>query len=434
MRRALLAVGLLLALLVGPANAPRVQAHPEEAHASSAPAREVPHNWQELVWAWEFDPGVVVPLLLAGALYARGVWGDRGLRRGVRRREVACFAGGWIALVVALVSPLHPWGEALFSAHMTQHEILMLVAAPLLVLGSPLAPTLRALPRGWTMALARGSHSPAWLRVVATLRNPMVAWAVHGVVLWGWHTPFLFDAAVENETVHALQHLSFLGSALLFWWALLHGRGRAMAYGAAVLYLFTTALHSGLLGALLTFSETPWYPAYAATAHFWGVSVVDDQQLGGLIMWVPACSLYLVVALALFARWLKVSGAMVSSALACGLMLFAGGCSGPAPGVARAAAAATGGDPERGRALIRQYGCVSCHTIPGVAGAHSIVGPPLKGFASRTYVAGIMANQPDNVIRWIQNPPGIDTLTAMPNVGVTERDARDITSYLYTLR
>lgn len=277
-------------------------------------AREAPRNWHELARAWEFDPGVVVPLLLGGALYARGVWGGRGLRRGVRRREVACFAGGWVALVVALVSPLHPWGEALFSAHMTQHELLMLVAAPLLVLGSPLAPTLRALPRSWTLALARRSHAGFWTRIVRTLRNPVIAWGVHGAVLWAWHAPALFDAAVENEAVHALQHLSFLGSAILFWWALLHGRGRAMAYGAAVLYLFTTAMHSGLLGALLTFSETPWYPAYTATARYWGISAVDDQQLGGLIMWVPACSLYLVVALALFARWMRASSAGVRSA------------------------------------------------------------------------------------------------------------------------
>jgi putative membrane protein len=236
------------------------------------------------------------------------------MRRGVRTREVACFAGGWLTLVVALVSPLHPWGEALFSAHMTQHELLMLVAAPLLVLGSPLAPTLRALPRGWTHVLARAGTSRPWAALVRALRNPIVAWAVHGTVLWAWHAPALFDAAVENEAVHALQHLSFLGSAVIFWWALLHGRGRAMAYGAAVLYLFTTAMHSGLLGALLTFSETPWYPAYAATARFWGVSAVEDQQLGGLIMWVPACSLYLVVALALFARWMRLSGDMARRA------------------------------------------------------------------------------------------------------------------------
>jgi putative membrane protein len=312
----LIAAPIATAVRPGPANAHRGQPHPgagraEATEAGGAPAendREAPRSWNDLARAWEFDPGVVIPILLSGALYLRGVWGGRGLRRGVRTREVACFAGGWAALAVALVSPLHPWGEALFSAHMIQHELLMLVAAPLLVLGSPLAPTLRALPHSWALALARASRSAPWTRLVQALRNPIVAWAVHGVVLWAWHAPALFDAAVRNEGLHALQHLSFLGSAAIFWWALLHGRGRAMAYGAAVLYLFTTAMHSGLLGALLTFSETPWYPAYAATSRFWGVSAVDDQQLGGLIMWVPACSLYVVVALALFARWMRASG------------------------------------------------------------------------------------------------------------------------------
>lgn len=321
MRRVGMAAALLLVIGVAfAARAVPAGAHPEHdaatraAYGDASPEREAPRSWSDLARAWEFDPGVVIPLLLTGVLYFRGVWGGHGLRRGVRTREVACFAGGWLTLVVALVSPLHPWGEALFSAHMTQHELLMLVAAPLLVLGSPLAPTLRALPRGWTHALARGGRGRTWTALVRALRNPIVAWAVHGTVLWAWHAPALFDAAVENETVHALQHLSFLGSAVLFWWALLHGRGRAMAYGAAVLYLFTTAMHSGLLGALLTFSETPWYPAYAATAHFWGVSAVEDQQLGGLIMWVPACSLYLVVALALFARWMRLSGDMARRA------------------------------------------------------------------------------------------------------------------------
>jgi len=92
------------------------------------------------------------------------------------------------------------------------------------------------------------------------------------------------------------------------------------------------------------------------------------------------------------------------------------------------------GNPTRGKALIRQYGCVSCHTIPGVRGAQSVVGPPLAGFAKRTYVAGVLVNQPANLVRFIRNPPGVDTLTAMPNLGVTERHARDIASFLYTLK
>jgi cytochrome c1 len=100
----------------------------------------------------------------------------------------------------------------------------------------------------------------------------------------------------------------------------------------------------------------------------------------------------------------------------------------------RRAAAMTGGVPARGREKIRRYGCASCHTIPGVTGADALVGPPLTRIASRTYIAGVMTNTPDNMVRWIQNPRGVDPLTAMPNLGVSDADARDIAGYLYTLK
>jgi cytochrome c2 len=100
----------------------------------------------------------------------------------------------------------------------------------------------------------------------------------------------------------------------------------------------------------------------------------------------------------------------------------------------RRAAAATGGNPARGPALVRQYGCNTCHTISGVRGAHGLVGPPLDGIGSRVYLAGALSNTPENLIRWIRDPRGVEAKTAMPNVGVGEQDARDIAAYLYTLR
>ena len=100
----------------------------------------------------------------------------------------------------------------------------------------------------------------------------------------------------------------------------------------------------------------------------------------------------------------------------------------------RAARSMTGGEPSRGRAAITRYGCSACHTIPGVKGATALVGPPLDRIASRSYIAGVMPNSPENMIRWIENPPGIDKMTAMPNLGVNDQDARDIASYLYTLK
>jgi cytochrome c oxidase assembly factor CtaG len=137
------------------------------------------------------------------------------------------------------------------------------------------------------------------------LTLPFVAWLIHAIALWTWHMPVLFEAVLHNELVHTAQHLSFLLSALLFWWALIHGRQGWMGYGAAVLYVFTTSLHSGLLGALLTFSRSVWYPSYLGLTNSWGLTPLEDQQLGGLIMWIPAGVLYAFAGLALVAGWLR---------------------------------------------------------------------------------------------------------------------------------
>lgn len=269
-----------------------------------------PRGWQELWRAWEWEPGVVIPLVVSAVWYGRGLrrmWRDGGVGHGVRRWEAACFAGGWLALVVALVSPLHSWGSVLFSAHMTQHEVLMLVAAPLLVLGRPLVGFLKALPTGWARYAVAATGARCWLAVWRTICHPFVAWLIHAAVLWVWHIPVLFEGTLHDELAHALQHASFLAAALLFWWSIMQGPQRAIGYGAAVLYMFTTAIHSGLLGALITVAATVWYPTYLETTRAWGLTPLEDQQLGGLIMWIPACLVYVVAGLALFAGWLRAS-------------------------------------------------------------------------------------------------------------------------------
>jgi cytochrome c oxidase assembly factor CtaG len=278
--------------------------------ASRADADDLPHNVHDLWRTWGLEPLSIAGLALSAWLYARGLrrlWRDAGVGRGVRRWEATCYAVGWFALFVALVSPLHPWGAVLFSAHMTQHEVLMLVAAPLLVLGQPLVVFLKALPPRAAASLARTSNTPAWQRVWQFLSNAFVAWLIHAIILWVWHIPALFQATLTSDAVHALQHTSFLASALLFWWAVFDHRRAAMGYGAALLFLFTTALHSGLLGILLTFARSVWYPAYDATTASWGLSPLEDQQLGGLIMWIPAGVVYIVAACAIAAAWLRQS-------------------------------------------------------------------------------------------------------------------------------
>jgi len=255
---------------------------------------------------WALEPSIVVPLLLTAAWYAAGVrilWSQGG-RRVVDSRAVISFAAGCAVLALALLSPLHEASERLFSAHMIQHELLMVVAAPLLILGKPAVVMLWAMPSQGRMLVAGAIRSSAWRDIWRAVSRPMTAWLIHAVVIWGWHLPVLFQAALRSDAMHGLQHLSFLASALLFWWAILHPRRQA-ALGLSVLYLFTTALHTGVLGALITFARTPWYPAYVAPATGWGP--LEDQQLAGLVMWIPASLAYLVAALVIVRRWLSES-------------------------------------------------------------------------------------------------------------------------------
>jgi cytochrome c oxidase assembly factor CtaG len=280
-----------------------------------------PQTLHDLWGAWDFEPGVVLGLVVAGVLYALGIaeFREAGLwGRAFRKWHGFSFLAGWFALVIALVSPLHTLGNVLFSAHMTQHEVLMLIAAPLIVLGRPIPVFLKALPRGSRVPLLRLRRVRALRAVSKCFSSAPAAWLIHAVALWAWHIPFLFDATVEYTWVHGLQHVSFFGSALLFWWALFDGHQKRRGYGAAVLYVFTTAIHSGILGAMLTFAQSSWYSIYARTTQSWGISPVEDQQLGGLIMWIPASAIYIGAGLVLFAGWLRESTLRADEA-----MLFA---------------------------------------------------------------------------------------------------------------
>jgi putative membrane protein len=291
-------VALLVLTLA--AATPAVQAHAPERVAVPAP-----------LGAWSLEPWVVLPLMFSAALYAIGIsrlWRNAGAGRGITRGQVAAFAAGWLALVLALMSPLDGLGSRLFSAHMVQHEVLMLVAAPLLVLGRPLAAWAWAFTPAGRRNLGRWLRVRWWSGTWSVLTDPLAAWALHALALWAWHIPDLFEAALRSPWVHVLQHASFLFSALLFWWAVLGADVRSRKdSGYAMVYLFTTMLHTGALGALLTLAPTPWYPSYAAATGALGLDPVEDQQLGGLVMWVPGGLAYLAAGLAVVSRLLTTS-------------------------------------------------------------------------------------------------------------------------------
>ncbi|WP_167784901.1 cytochrome c oxidase assembly protein [Ramlibacter rhizophilus] len=264
-----------------------------------------PHHWWQ---AWSQEAWLWALWWLPGLLVIAGIarlWRNAGIGAGMSRTQAACFLAGWIALGLSILSPLDAVGEELFWVHMVQHEVVLLVVAPLLVLSRPLGPLVWGLPAAWrpgAAGLARGLGL-AWAMRVLT--RPATAWWVHALVLWAWHAPVLFQAALRRAWVHDLQHASFLIASLVFWWALFQSHGGRQRQGVAVFYLFTTLLHTSALGALMTFSRQAWYPLYAQTAPAWGFSAVEDQQLGGLIMWVPGGMVFLAAALALFVAWLQ---------------------------------------------------------------------------------------------------------------------------------
>lgn len=175
------------------------------------------------------------------------------------------------------------------------------------------------------------------------------------------------------------------------------------------------------------------------------MGALEDQQLAKLIMWIPACMSYLVAALALAAPSLRepkqrvrradsitvATGRAGIAATLVASVLF--GCAAGADN--RDAAAITHvGNVVRGRQLTAAYGCGTCHTIPGVEGATGQVGRPLAGIANRSYIAGVLVNEPSDMIRWLHDPPAVDSLTTMPNVGLNEPQGRDVAAYLYTLK
>lgn len=279
--------------------------------AAPALAHGGAHEVEEGAPGWTLDPWVVGPLLILALLYAVGAWRLRGRASGGRRglaRQRLLFAGGWLVLAGSLVSPLHEGGERSFTLHMIEHELIILVAALLLVLSRPGPTLLWALPKGLRLALGRAGQWGWLTRFWRFLTDPIVATMLQTAALCIWHVPALFDRALGHTSWHIAQHASFLVSALLFWWAMVHGRAGRNSYGISAMCLFATVLVGGMLGALMSFSGSPWYQGYAAMEMMpLGLTPVEDQQLAGLIMWIPGGIVHAGAALIFLYKWLKAS-------------------------------------------------------------------------------------------------------------------------------
>lgn len=247
---------------------------------------------------WIFDPTVILGCgaLLAG--YA-GAVGFKFNRRGL------LWGLGVITIFIALTSPIHDLGERyLFSAHMLQHLLLLLVAAPLLILGLPVGLMKRTLKIGWVA------------RVEKVLSQPILAWVLSIGTLWVWHIPALYNAALVNHDLHIFEHITFLITAVIFWWTGLNPIARLqMNTIPALFFFFFAALGSSVLGLFLSFAPTTLFPTYVNpidTSNLlpiirgeWNLTAQADQQIGGVMMWATGGFGYLAGVVVVMMRWFR---------------------------------------------------------------------------------------------------------------------------------
>ena len=255
------------------------------------------HFW---LTQWNQAPSIYIGIALLIALYLYAVGPLRRkyhLADSVKRSQVILFVSGMLVMFLALASPLDELGdEYLFSAHMVQHLLITLVAPPLLLLGTP----------GWLLSPLLRNRT--LFNIGKILTYPLVAFFLFNVDFWLWHAPPLYNATLSNENLHIFEHLLFIFTATLYWWPVLSPAEELprLSIGGQVLYLFLSGMPSVALGAGLTFVQPLYAPYIQQPVRAWGLSPITDQQLGGLIMWVPVNIIFIIVVSVLFIRWMQI--------------------------------------------------------------------------------------------------------------------------------
>ncbi|HYL43776.1 MAG TPA: cytochrome c oxidase assembly protein [Ktedonobacteraceae bacterium] len=248
--------------------------------------------------AWNWEPSIVIGTALLVGLYLYGIGPLRRkyhLADEVKRGQVVAFLLGIGIIFLALVSPLDELGDSyLFSAHMVQHLFITIVGPPLLLMGTP----------GWLL-------QPLWRNrtvflIARVFTFPALAFFLYNADFWLWHAPPLYNATLENQGIHILEHVTFIVFGVLYWWPILSPSEELprLSLGGQVLYIFLAGMPTVALGAGLTFLP-PLYAPYLAAPRIWGLSAAVDQQLGGLIMWIPGNIFYIVIISILFIRWMQ---------------------------------------------------------------------------------------------------------------------------------
>jgi putative membrane protein len=264
---------------------------------------------------WQFEPTVVLALGVSAALYTYGVLYSerRGLGRHLRWWRHAAFAGGLLAILIALESPLDSAAGLLLWAHMIQHELLVLVAAPLLLLSAPAWPMWRGVPLAARRAslrwvLRQGWPRRIWHAVSTFLKRPLVAWLLFNGLFTLWHLPALYDLALDHQPVHDFEHICFIATALVFWAQVIPSRPSrtVLSYPKQAVYLGAAGIVSNVLGSVYIFSTGPLYAHYATLARPAGMmSVLVDQHFGGAAMDIPSMLTFFIAMITVIGLWLQ---------------------------------------------------------------------------------------------------------------------------------
>ncbi len=267
-------------------------------------------------WDWRID--VVIVLVLAGTIYAWGWLQLRAVRQKARvptsrlvtKGRLISYLGGLVVLAVALMSPIDVLGAQLLTFHMIQHLLLIMIAPPLLLLANPLPFFLWGLPRKARFVVASMLKPKASFRRILRLSTtPGVVWLAFVVVYVGWHDPHAYNAALQFEWVHDVEHLTFFATGMLFWWHVTAAGPRIhkrFPFGVRIGYLAAAIPPNMLTGVAIAFANEPIYTYYTTVPRLFGLTVMQDQMIGGVIMWVPGSMMYIIAILIMVSRWLQV--------------------------------------------------------------------------------------------------------------------------------
>jgi putative membrane protein len=279
-----------------------------------------------LSWDWKIE--VISVLALAGTFYSRGWWQLRRRSRGAAKRyrhalrsrwrlavswRLVAYWSGLFIIALALLSPIDALGQQLFFMHMVQHLLLIMVAPPLLLVANPMPFLLWGLPSRWRKKVGRLiSHAlhrkSGFRRGLRSATQPGIVWLVWVISLIGWHDPSLYNAALRYEWVHNLEHLTFFIASMLLWWHLT-GAGprlhKQFSLVGRIGLLISLVPPNMMTGVVLSFAEEGFYSYYETVPRLWGFDVLMDQQLGGLIMWIPGSMMYIIATLIFIGRLLN---------------------------------------------------------------------------------------------------------------------------------